>query len=114
MQPNYPKTAIQFGTIPAQLYGISTVTTGMVIVTLRALGMVMVSDLRARSYHSKYGNVLQSRYVTDVLPLLPLLPPVNSSQGGLQSARFYIGCHLDHIWKVGSVAPIVEIGEPVP
>ena len=56
----------------------------------------------------------KNRYVTDVLPLLPLLPPVNSSQGGLQSARFYIGCHLDHIWKVGSVAPIVEIGEPVP
>ena len=36
----------------------------------------------------------KNRYVTDVLPLLPLLPPVNSSQGASQVLAFTEGVIL--------------------
>ena len=50
-------------------------------------------ELCALSSFSIYGNV-KSRYVTDVLPLLPLLPPVNSSQGASQVLAFTEGVIL--------------------
>ena len=59
----------------------------------QCIGTVTVSGFGSQSLFSIYGSI-KSRYVTDVLPLLPLLPPVNCSQGGLPSARFTSGVTL--------------------